>query len=378
MMSFENFVEYVKSTVSRYLPPEFDKVAVRTTEVNKNNNLKLTGVIITVPNSNLSPTIYLNHWYHKYVHEDFELDECVRKVAESYLHSLFDEEKNFDISHVMNYENAHGKIIPRLVSSENNDAFLDEIPHRIMDGLAVVYYLPVSDLNEKGCNASIRINNGIMKEWGVTEDELYAASVANLMANVEAKFQSMREILLETYFNIGEEIDERWAAEYLPPEDAGMYVLTNREKFFGAAMLLNHNVMDEIVDRIGEFYILPSSVHETIFIKKDVAPPLEILVGMVNDVNMTEVDVEEKLSDRVFLYDAKTKEIYRADHEAEHRKNTAETSVGSEESARTTPPCHTCGEEGKVAHLVSEWHEADKMMTKRRSDENASFLQRGY
>lgn len=338
MMSFENFVEYVKSTVSRYLPPEFESVVVRTTEVNKNNNLKLTGVIITVPNSNLSPTIYLNHWYHKYIHEDFELDECVREVAESYLHSLFGEEKNFDISQVMRYENAHGKIIPRLVSSENNDAFLNEIPHRIMDGLAVVYYLPVSDLNEKGCSASIRIHNGIMKEWGVTEDELYAASVSNLMANVEAKFQSMREILLETYFNIGEEIDERWAAEYLPSEDAGMYVLTNREKFFGAAMLLNHNVMDEIVERIGEFYILPSSVHETIFIKKDVAPPLEILVGMVNDVNMTEVDVEEKLSDRVFLYDAKTKEIYRADHEAEHRKNIAETSVGSEESARTTPP----------------------------------------
>lgn len=377
MMSFENFVEYIRSTVSRYLPPEYENVEVRIVNVTKNNNHSLTGIVLSVPDSNMSPTIYLNGIYHKYVHKDFELDECVRNVAEDYLGNLLSE-KNFDIRHVLNYENAHDKIMPRLVSSENNDAFLNEIPHRIMDGLAVVYYLPVSDLDEKGCSASIRIHNGIMKEWGVTEDELYAASVANLMTNVEAKFQSMREILLETYFNIGEEIDERWAAEYLPAEDAGMYVLTNRDKFFGAAMLLNHNVMDEIVERIGEFYILPSSVHETIFLKKDVAPSLEILAGMVNDVNMTEVDVEEKLSDRVFLYDSKTKEIYRADHEAEHRKNIAETLVGSEESARTTPPRHICGEEGKVAHLVPLWHEADKMMTKRRSGVNASFLQRGY
>lgn len=338
MMSFENFVEYVKESVHRYLPDEYKDVEVRTVKVNKNNNLQLTGITISVPHSNLSPSVYLNGIYQKYVHEDFELDECVREVADIYLNSLFSEEKDFDISQVMNYENAHGKIIPRLVSAENNAAFLDEIPHRIMDGLAVVYYLPVSGLDEKGCSASIRIHNGIVKEWGVTEEELYAASVANLMTNVETKFQSMREVILEIYFNMGEKIDERWASECLPSEDAGMYVLTNREKFFGAAMLLNHNVMDEIVERIGEFYILPSSVHETILLKKDVAPSLETLEGMVNDINMTEVGVEEKLSDRVFLYDARTKEIYRADHEEEHRKKNSEALAGSEESARTTPP----------------------------------------
>ena len=38
------------------------------------------------------------------------------------------------------------------------------------------------------------------------------------------------------------------------------------------------------------------------------------------------------------VYEVEKEEIYRADHEAEHRKNIAETSVGSEESARTTPP----------------------------------------
>ena len=338
MMTFENFVEYVKGAVPRYLPPEYENVEVRTVEVNKNNNLHLTGITIAVPGSNISPSIYLDKIYQKYAHENFELDECVREVAESHLHSLIDGEKKFEIDNILNFENVHDKIMPRLVSSENNDTFLEETPHRIMDGLAVVYYLPVSEFDEKGGSASIRIHNGIMKQWGVTEEELYAASVANLMTNVEAKFQSMREILLESYFDRGEDIDEHWAAQYLPPEDVGMYVLTNREKFFGAAMLLNRNVMDEVVERIGEFYILPSSVHETIFVKKDVAPPLEYLVEMVKEVNLTEVSEEEKLSDHVFLYDAKTKEIYRADHEAEHRRKVAETAGGAEDQERTTPP----------------------------------------
>ena len=41
---------------------------------------------------------------------------------------------------------------------------------------------------------------------------------------------------------------------------------------------------------------------------------------MVQDVNSTQVAANEVLSDHVYAYDSETKEIYRADKEAEHLK----------------------------------------------------------
>lgn len=340
MMSFENFVEYVKGSIQHYLPSEFERCKVHVTEVNKNNNLHFTSISIVDSDLNMSPPIYLEKFFSKYESGDYELDECIKNIAEAYLRNLISEDKISDIKHFMSYENAHDKIMPRLVSAENNDTFLDEIPHHIMDGLAVTYYLPISEFDEDDCKASVCVRYGLMKEWGVTEEELYAASVANLMRNVETKFLSIRDVLLESISDAGEDIDAQWVSEYLPPEDEGMYILTNCEKFYGAAMLLNHNVMDDIVERIGECYILPSSVHEVILLKKETGQSLEYLEAMVREVNQTEVSANEKLSDRVFLYDAKTKEIYRADHEEEHRKQVSETSRDGEELARTTPTPH--------------------------------------
>lgn len=51
------------------------------------------------------------------------------------------------------------------------------------------------------------------------------------------------------------------------------------------------------------FYILPSSIHETLIIPKDGAMTPKELGEMVREVNRTEVLREEVLSDRVYEYD---------------------------------------------------------------------------
>lgn len=166
MMTFENFTEYVKSSVLQYLPPEYANTEVSIVNVAKNNNQRLTGIVIKNPNSNLCPTIYLEDIFSKYEIGDQELDECVKEVSEIYLHNLVSD-KTFDVSDFISYENAKDKVVPRLVSSEDNEAYLEGIPYRVMDGLAVVYYLPVAELNGKGNSASIRVHNGLMQSWGV-------------------------------------------------------------------------------------------------------------------------------------------------------------------------------------------------------------------
>ena len=71
---------------------------------------------------------------------------------------------------------------------------------------------------------------------------------------------------------------------------------------------------------MGDFFILPSSIHELLVVPKQDGMELSDLEAMVQEVNATQVAPEEKLSDHVYEYDAKEKELYRADKADEHEQ----------------------------------------------------------
>ena len=62
---------------------------------------------------------------------------------------------------------------------------------------------------------------------------------------------------------------------------------------------------------IGEnFYILPSSIHEVIIIAESQSPSKDDLQDMVRDINETQVDAEELLSDTIYYYNFKEKALF--------------------------------------------------------------------
>ena len=80
----------------------------------------------------------------------------------------------------------------------------------------------------------------------------------------------------------------------------------------------------EIADKVGDFYVLPSSVHETLIIPKDAGMELRDLEQMVQEVNQTQVAPQERLSDHVYEYDAKEHELFRSDRAGERAKQKEE------------------------------------------------------
>ena len=57
---------------------------------------------------------------------------------------------------------------------------------------------------------------------------------------------------------------------------------------------------------IGDYYILPSSVHEVIVLPASKKNNEAVnLVQMVKEINVTEVAPEEKLSDEVYFFDGR-------------------------------------------------------------------------
>ena len=83
-----------------------------------------------------------------------------------------------------------------------------------------------------------------------------------------------------------------------------MYVLTNRNKLDGAVQILNSGALRKAAGIIGlDFFILPSSRHETILVpagETDTAP--EELAAVVREVNEEAVPEEEFLSGHVYRY----------------------------------------------------------------------------
>ena len=59
-----------------------------------------------------------------------------------------------------------------------------------------------------------------------------------------------------------------------------------------------------------DFYVLPSSVHEVIIVTAAEAPEGSAgLSDMVSEINKTQVDAEEVLSDHVYYYDRDKKKL---------------------------------------------------------------------
>lgn len=78
-----------------------------------------------------------------------------------------------------------------------------------------------------------------------------------------------------------------------------MIIATSKAKANGAGLLYCEEFLKEMRKKMGDFYILPSAVHEIIFVPEDFANK-EDLTEMVRGVNATQVSDEEYLADRAF------------------------------------------------------------------------------
>ena len=92
-----------------------------------------------------------------------------------------------------------------------------------------------------------------------------------------------------------------------------MYILTNTEKLHGAACILYQQLLEEFAKKVNDnLYILPSSVHEIIMIPASFAGKASELRQMVEEINATQVEEEEVLSDSVYFFNRLTRKLEMA------------------------------------------------------------------
>ena len=301
-LTFDEFKETVKNEVKEFLPENFHTADIKLKVFEKNNNVRLTGLIIESA-CNMSPTIYIDNFYKKY-QDGTDINIILQEIAK--IRMEYDVTDDFDVTTVTDFNKCRNKIMPRLIGAEENSEILKVRPHIRIEDLAVTFCIDLGE-NKDGL-MSVPVQFELMETWNVTADQLYEIALENLTKADIGVFTPMREILFAGMLSElkeichGDEEEARRKLDQMIP-DNNLWVLTNKRRVNGANMLLDRSVMEDVIKEVGtDFFILPSSIHECIILPADSGMDSQQLETMVCEVNETQVEKEERLSNSVYRY----------------------------------------------------------------------------
>lgn len=285
-MTYQDFQETILTHLRQKISPD-TKVSIQS--IRKNNGVILEGLTIMEADSNISPTIYLPSYYQAY-----QNGENLSSIIDRILTVYRDNRPNapVDIRFYTDFENVRSRILFKLIHYEKNEALLCEVPHLKFLDLAIVFYCLVS-VTPNG-SATILIHNKHLNYWNVQVEDLYTFATENTPRLLPVSFCPLTDMIKELCDSA--DITE---AE----NNCNMYVLTNEQKLYGAGVLLYPNILQQLAKRLEcDLFILPSSVHEVLILP--VTPDLSAssLDQMVQEVNRTQLDADEILSDHVYSY----------------------------------------------------------------------------
>ena len=297
MMNYQEFRDEVKKNIGMYLNTsgmENAKVEIETVQkVNK----KLEGLKLVTENSKVCPIYYMDNLYKDYLSNgnfDLTMVELIEKLKFSEM-----ERPDFDLD----FNKIKDKVILELVNSENNKGLLENIPHRNIADLSVIYRW-IIDANNYGITSAI-VTNQVAEEINLSENDLFKSASENLKKTSPATIKSLEEAVMGIMNDQPEKNDQ--GIEIDDPDS--IYVISNTRKRYGAAAILDTELMSNIAEQMdSNIYILPSSIHECLLVSDRFGEP-EQLKQMVREVNSTEVDIKDKLSDNLYVFNKDTKKI---------------------------------------------------------------------
>ena len=284
-MTYFQFIHAVETKVKKEVEEE-KTVSIHTNV--KNNGVRRSGIMISEKGINISPTIYLEEYFHQF-RMGYPLEQIAKDIVGLYEKIRFQNSWE-DGEKVKDYEFVKDKIIYRLIGREENQELLKEIPYKSYLDLAIIYYV-LLEVDEYGM-ASMMVRAEHMDMWKVTEEDLYYRASKNTQELLPYEFAPMRTVI-EELLGLG--------MEEGPAEK--MYILSNEMRSYGAAALIYPDCLRKIAGVVGEnFFVIPSSVHELLLVSAEDVWSAQEMTEMIRCVNQTGVAPEEILSDHVYIY----------------------------------------------------------------------------
>ena len=297
MMNYEEFKIAMTAQVTTIAGEE---VNVSLHQVPKNNGVILDAITIMHCEQNAAPTIYLKDFYLRYC-QGCTLEELAEELVEFAVQSNI--RGKIPAQFFMDFAQVKNRFCYKLVNYKKNERFLQTVPHKRVLDLAMVYYYSVDPVVME--HATVLIRHMDIMRWHITAEEVERAAIENTPKLLTWKISTMAELMQEILdWEMEEDETNPFRISIEEKEPMPMYVLTNKEKYFGAACIFYPDVLKQISEKLEDnLYILPSSIHECIIIPASGEYTRKSLSEMVTEINGTQVEETEVLSDHVYYYD---------------------------------------------------------------------------
>ncbi|MCR5201909.1 MAG: DUF5688 family protein [Lachnospiraceae bacterium] len=296
--------EFKESLIEKLKSITGDDIEVECHQVLKNNSINLDAIILKKEGISASPNFYIDQIYEKFKNDE---EKSITKICYEIINVFDNNAKNPKFEGTsLKYEDVKDKIVMRLVSKDKNEKLLSECPNVDFLDLSIIFYVVVEYRKED--MACLRVNNEILKAWDIPLKKLYKRAFKNTQKMFKGKVVRIND-MLKASFNKhpGCPIEDEELKALLNDEEINMFVITNENNINGACMFLYDEVRDKLKEIFdNSFYILPSSIHEVIAVKKDSNDKIDELLQIVREINRTVVDKEEFLSDNIYEYNVET------------------------------------------------------------------------
>lgn len=287
-----NFTQFQKTLATAVKAKSDEILDIRMQTVMKNNGIHRRAMEITGEQKGIYPTIYMEPYYNRYQNgvpvsqlADLVLEQCGCYRTGTIMPDNF----------FANYQDVQDRIYCKLINYDKNRELLKEVPHmRWLDLAIVCYYIVNPEIMQ---DASILIRTEHIRQWKIEDWQLIQNAWDITREHMRPVYKTLHSVLKEMQVNL-----------ILEPENTGddsLYILTNELKTFGAVLIADPKRQKEIAQRIrGDYYVLPSSVHECLILPCCEADDEQMLITMIREINRTQVAPQEVLSDNLYYYDA--------------------------------------------------------------------------
>ncbi len=289
-MDFAGFFKLLQEELFRELPAFAD---IRLNDRGSGHG----GVIIRTPSDLFSFLIPLDRYFEAF-RKGASLAEVTAEILSVYgmesLHPLYSAE---DFPSRRDFL-AGLRLQP--ASLKHSRRALEALPHVIRYGIAFLLTVSIPAPGEK--LGTSPVTEPVLKHFGLSTETAVSAALGNLQRLMPAVMLPLYEYL-ERLSDIDPELKHRLSSSALDPKHHDFRILTNRSSEFGAAALLYPGITEKLYRSFGEYYLLPSSVHEVLILPcaEEVSPL--VLKGLIRTVNHSLASTQMILSDELYRYD---------------------------------------------------------------------------
>lgn len=282
----EEFVSQCRSTLCE---SGEDDMKIEERKVNKAQRGVLNGVLFRKEGLECAPTFYIEDFYKAY-RDGTSITDLSHEAVDTAIRSMgmagFLARDSFEML------GDPGKLRVRMLNRGRNKEYLKGIPCLEL-GCGFVFIAEIGS-GEYGAV----ITDALLKEYEMTVDELFDTAISNTAERFPAVLQDLGESVISDPGECRNLLDPE--TETAPAGAGPAFVLTNSRFFWGAGALFYPGVISRISKLLGDFYVLPSSVHEFILIAVEDQDPQQ-LADLVRSANRSVVKDSEVLSDDLYI-----------------------------------------------------------------------------